>query len=120
MSEPVRRAAPVSRRDRPMTSTTPFAFLERHDESALEDLRSLLAHPSISATGEGIDDCAALVRRSCLEYGFDEAEIVETPGRPAVIARAFADGDASEDGSTALLYGHYDVQPVTASEWQSP
>jgi len=68
----------------------------------------------------GIDDCATLVRQSCLEYGFDEAEIVETPGRLAIIAHAFADGEASEDELTVLLYGHYDVQPATATEWESP
>jgi len=105
---------------RPMTIETPSAFLERYDEAVLDDLRSLLAQPSISATGEGIDDCATLVRQSCLEYGFDEAEIVETPGRPAIIAHAFADGEASEDELTVLLYGHYDVQPATATEWESP
>lgn len=99
-----------------MTTAAPSAFLERHDEVFLDDLRSLLAQPSISATGEGIDDCATLVRQYCLEYGFDEAAIVETPGRPAVIAHAFADGEASENRSTALLYGHYDVQPATATE----
>jgi len=36
-----------------MTIETPSAFLERYDEAVLDDLRSLLAQPSISATGEG-------------------------------------------------------------------
>lgn len=110
----------VAERDRPMTTADPDAFLERHDETVLDDLRSLLAQPSISATGEGIDDCATLVRESCLEYGFDEAEIVETPGRPAVVAHASADAEPDEAGPTVLLYGHYDVQPATESKWQSP
>ncbi len=67
-----------------MTVSEPHVFLERYDEPFLDDLRSLLAQPSISATGEGIDDCAAMVRGSCLEYRFDEAEIVETRGgRPS-------------------------------------
>jgi acetylornithine deacetylase/succinyl-diaminopimelate desuccinylase-like protein len=101
-----------------MTNGEPNAYVENHEEEFLDDLRSLLAQPSISATGEGIDRCVRQVRRLCLEYGFDEAEIVETPGNPAVIAHAFADADT--DGSTALLYGHYDVQPATASEWRSP
>ncbi|SER38358.1 M20/M25/M40 family metallo-hydrolase [Natrinema salaciae] len=103
-----------------MTTIEPTAYLERRDGTFLDDLRSLLAQPSISATGEGIDDCATMVRQSCLEYGFDEAELVETPGRPAVVARASADGESTETGPTVLLYGHYDVQPATASEWQSP
>ncbi|MDF9746216.1 M20/M25/M40 family metallo-hydrolase [Natrinema salsiterrestre] len=103
-----------------MTTAESHAFLERHDAAFLDDLRSLLSQPSISATGEGIDDCAAMVRQSCLEYGFDDAEIVETPGRPAVIAHAAADIEPAESGRTVLLYGHYDVQPATASEWRSP
>ncbi|MFC7157083.1 M20/M25/M40 family metallo-hydrolase [Halomarina halobia] len=103
-----------------MTVSEPCAFLERHDEPFLDDLRSLLAQPSISATGEGIDDCAAVVRESCLEYGFDGAEIVETPGRPAVVAHASPDGEADDGGPKVLLYGHYDVQPADASEWRSP
>lgn len=106
-----------------MTTGAPNTYIDRHEDAFLEDLRSLLAQPSISATGEGIDRCVRLVRRSCLEYGFDEAEIVETPGRPAVIAHASADDrdrDRDDTGSTVLLYGHYDVQPATESEWQSP
>jgi acetylornithine deacetylase/succinyl-diaminopimelate desuccinylase-like protein len=102
-------------------SAEAYAALEEREERSFEDLRSLLAQPSISATGEGIDDCARMVRRLCLEYGFDEAEIVETAGRPAVIAHAAADRVAAEgEVPTVLLYGHYDVQPASPSEWSSP
>lgn len=102
-----------------MTDGDPNAYIDRKEDAFLDDLRSLLAQPSISATGEGIDSCVTQVRRLCLEYGFDEAEIVDTPGNPAVIAHAFAD-ESDVVGSTAVLYGHYDVQPATESEWQSP
>ncbi|MFW6045532.1 MAG: M20/M25/M40 family metallo-hydrolase [Natronomonas sp.] len=106
-----------------MTKEGSNTYLKHHDDEFLEDLRSVLAQPSISATGEGIDRCAELVRGLCLEYGFDEAEIFQTPGCPAVIAHATADdsnGGREGTGSTVLLYGHYDVQPATESEWQSP
>ncbi|QFU84679.1 M20/M25/M40 family metallo-hydrolase [Natronorubrum aibiense] len=104
---------------------TPVDVLAEREECALEDLQTLLAQPSISATGEGIDDCAQLVRQLCLEYGFDDAELVETPGQPAVIAHASADDRAAErsdngDVPTVLLYGHYDVQPASPSAWASP
>ncbi|WP_254533860.1 M20/M25/M40 family metallo-hydrolase [Natrinema gelatinilyticum] len=103
-----------------MTTTEPFTYLERRDDTFLDDLRSLLAQPSISATGDGIDDCVTLVRESCLEYGFDVVDIVETPGQPAVVAHASPDDEPHADGLSVLLYGHYDVQPATASEWASP
>lgn len=61
-----------------------YATLEEHEDRVLEDLQTLLTQPSISATGEGVDECAQLVRHLCLDYGFDEAEIIETPGQPAV------------------------------------
>ncbi|KYH24995.1 succinyl-diaminopimelate desuccinylase [Halalkalicoccus paucihalophilus] len=102
--------------------------LEHHDETFFADLEALLAQPSISATGEGIPECSLMVRDLCIEYGCDEAEIVETAGQPAIVAHARADRDSKIDGNTSngescptvLLYGHYDVQPATAAEWTSP
>lgn len=96
------------------------AALEERAERSLKDLRTLLAQRSISATGEGVNDCARMVRRLCLEYGFDEAEIVDTSGHPAVIAHAASDRPDEDDIPTVLLYGHYDVQPASPSEWLSP
>lgn len=101
-----------------MTSEDPTTYVEREEDTFTDTLQSLLSQPSISATGEGIDRCATQVRQLCLEYGFDEADIVDTPGNPAVIAHA--SGDTGDTESTALLYGHYDVQPASASEWTSP
>ncbi|WP_440767239.1 M20/M25/M40 family metallo-hydrolase [Natronorubrum sp. DTA7] len=110
-----------------MSAEDPETALERHDERFFADLEALLAQPSISATGDGIAECSSMVRELCLEYGCDEAEIVETPGRPAVVAHARADREGDSDDTsngerrpTVLLYGHYDVQPATPSEWTSP
>ena len=94
--------------------------IEERFETYLDDLRALVAQQSISATGEGIRECAEHERELCLEYGFDEAEIVETSGHPAVLARAYVDGEHDNDAPTALVYGHYDVQPVDPAEWDSP
>lgn len=96
------------------------SYVDDRFEDFLDDLRTLVAQPSISATGEGIDDCAALLVRLCGEYGFDEVRRVETSGHPAVIARAFVDNEPDNDAPTVLLYGHYDVQPVDPDEWDSP
>lgn len=95
-------------------------YIEEHFDPILEDLFDLLAQPSISATGEGVAECTDLVERLCGEYGFDETRSVSTPGQPAVIAHARADVDNPEAALTLLIYGHYDVQPVSPEEWTSP
>lgn len=108
---------------------TPETFLEEYETEVRADLEALLAQLSISATGEGIAECTSMVREYCLEYGFDDAEIVQTPGHPAVIARARADREKLNkndttalraDRSTVLLYGHYDVQPASPETWTTP
>lgn len=95
-------------------------YIDDRFATFLDELRALVAQPSISATGEGIEECARHERELCLEYGFDEAEIVDTSGHPAVLAHAYVGNDPDNDAPTVLVYGHYDVQPVDADEWTSP
>lgn len=96
------------------------AYIDDHFEVFLEALETLVAQPSVSATGEGIDDCAALLKEMCLDYGFDTAEVVPTSGHPAVLARAYVDNDPDNNAPTVLMYGHYDVQPVEPAAWETP
>ncbi len=103
-----------------MDTTAADEHIERHFDGFLADLEALVAQPSVSATGEGIDDCAALLEGLCLDYGFDSTERVETSGHPAVIAHAYVDNDPENDAPTVLVYGHYDVQPVDPGEWTTP
>lgn len=78
-------------------------------------LSRLCAQPSISATGEGIDQCAYLVYEMLNEYGY-ESEILSTAGNPLVFAQASGTND-----KTLLFYLHYDVQPPEPFEaWESP
>lgn len=96
-------------------------FVDDHEAEQLDDLFELLSQPSISATGEGVADCVDLVQELCLEYGFDDVVRVETPGQPAVIARAEADRTAVDgEAPTTFVYGHYDVQPADPDEWTTP
>lgn len=96
------------------------AFVDERFDDALEDLFALLRQPSISATGEGVAACTALVRETLHAYGFTDAHVVETPGQPSVVAHAPA--DVSDPGAppTVLVYGHYDVQPVQPELWTTP
>lgn len=95
-------------------------YIEAQFETSLSELTSLVAQPSISATGEGIRACAEYERELCLNHGFDTAEIVETAGHPAVLAKAYVDNNPDNDAPTVLVYGHYDVQPVDPDEWTTP
>ena len=96
------------------------AYIDDGFDSFLADLQALVDQPSISATGEGIEDCARFEQSLCLEYGFDTADIVETAGHPSVLAHAYVDNDPENDAPTVLVYGHYDVQPVDPDAWESP
>jgi acetylornithine deacetylase/succinyl-diaminopimelate desuccinylase-like protein len=88
------------------------AVLSRIDadlDLALERLFALLRIKSISTDPTFAGDC-----RACAEWhvadlqsiGF-EARAHDTPGHPIVVGH-----DRSVPGTSALFYGHYDVQPV--------
>ena len=83
-----------------------------------ESLFDLLRLPTVSATGEGMDEGADAVRAFFEEYGFD-ARRVETDRYPLV----YAERPAADPGAapTVVFYGHYDVQPAERPEaWETP
>jgi acetylornithine deacetylase/succinyl-diaminopimelate desuccinylase-like protein len=86
----------------------------------LAELGSWLRIPSVSARPEYAMDvrrsaewlCEALWRA-----GFPVAELWETGGHPSVFAQWPA---ADPDAPVILVYGHHDVQPAEAAEWDTP
>ena len=84
-------------------------------------LFELLAQPSVSTTGEGMDAAAGLVVDTLADAGLDASRI-ETDRYPLVYAeRGPEEASAAEDAPTVLFYGHYDVQPPgDADAWTSP
>jgi acetylornithine deacetylase/succinyl-diaminopimelate desuccinylase-like protein len=95
-------------------------FINVNRERYLDELKALLAIPSISALPEHKDDvrrcaewCAAEMRR----IGLQNVRLIETAGHPVV----YGDWLGAPDAPTILFYGHYDVQPVDPLElWESP
>jgi len=82
-----------------------------------EDLRELIAQPSVSARNEGVEECAGLVSEMMRRDGFDVERHPTKGGRPILLAKL---GDPSRQ-TTILLYNHYDVQPPEPlDEWRSP
>ena len=80
----------------------------------LERVRRFVRQPSISATGEGMAEMAALVQRELSDL-CGSAELVPTAGWPLVYAHL----DQGQP-RTLLLYGMYDVQPVAGETWSAP
>src|SRR3954447_22097623 len=95
-------------------------FIHVNRERYLEELKALLAIPSISALPEHAGDvrrCAEWCAEEMRRVGLQNVQLFETPGNPIV----YADWLAAESAPTILFYGHYDVQPVDPLDlWQSP
>jgi acetylornithine deacetylase/succinyl-diaminopimelate desuccinylase-like protein len=87
----------------------------------LEELSELLRIESVSADPEHADDVrrAAEWVRDFIRNAGGEAELVETETFPLVVGEIRASGGG--DAPTALVYGHFDVQPAAPlDEWASP
>jgi len=95
-------------------------FINTHRDRYLDELKTLLAIPSISALPEHKSDvlaCAEWCANEMRRIGLGNVRLYETPGHPVV----YGDWLGAEGAPTILFYGHYDVQPVDPVElWESP
>jgi acetylornithine deacetylase/succinyl-diaminopimelate desuccinylase-like protein len=90
-----------------------LARIDADVDAALGRLFAFLKIKSISTDPSYADDCRAAADwlvSDLASIGF-EAASRPTPGHPIVVAH-----DRSAKGSSALFYGHYDVQPVDPLE----
>ena len=94
-------------------------YIAENRERFFEELFSLLRIPSVSSLEEHRPDmvrCAERLAELLKEAGAADAAVYPTAGHPVV----FASRKVSEEASTVLVYGHYDVQPVDPVElWKS-
>jgi len=95
-------------------------FINVNRERYLDELKALLAIPSISALPEHAGDvkrCAEWCADHMRSIGLEHVRLIDTPGHPVV----YGDWLGAPDAPTILFYGHYDVQPVDPLElWESP
>jgi acetylornithine deacetylase/succinyl-diaminopimelate desuccinylase-like protein len=100
-------------------SSVAVEYARKNNSRFLEDLKALLRMPSISALPEHKGDCRKTAEALVTELkriGMNNAQLVETDVNPLV----YADWLHAPGKPTALLYGHYDVQPVEPlEEWIS-
>jgi acetylornithine deacetylase/succinyl-diaminopimelate desuccinylase-like protein len=95
-------------------------FININREKYLDELKVLLAIPSISALPDHSDDvkrCAAWCADEMRRIGLENVRLIDTAGYPVV----YGDWLGAPGAPTILFYGHYDVQPVDPLElWESP
>ena len=102
------------------SSPTWETYLTDNRQRHLDELFELLRIPSVSALPDHASDtrhAAEWVAAKLTSIGVPRVEILETAGNPVVYAEWLI--DASKP--TALIYGHYDVQPPDPLElWETP
>ncbi|MGE5245631.1 MAG: M20/M25/M40 family metallo-hydrolase, partial [Betaproteobacteria bacterium] len=95
-------------------------FINVNRERYLDELKKLLAIPSISALPEHAGDvkkCAEWCADEMRRIGLQNVRLIATPGNPVV----YGDWTGAPGAPTILFYGHYDVQPVDPIDlWKSP
>ena len=95
-------------------------FINVNRDRYLDELKVLLAIPSISALPQHAGDvkrCAEWCADEMRRIGLQNDRLIETPGNPVV----YGDWLGAPGAPTILFYGHYDVQPVDPLElWESP
>jgi acetylornithine deacetylase/succinyl-diaminopimelate desuccinylase-like protein len=97
-----------------------LTYAREHYQDFIENMKQLIAIPSVSTDPDRADEikkAAEWLRTSLKNLGMTRVEIYETPRHPIVYAE---DLSAGKDKPTALIYGHYDVQPEDPiDEWNS-
>src|SRR5579863_9446709 len=101
-------------------SSSAVSFATENHPRFLGELKDLLRIPSISTLPEHKDDCrraAQFLATELKRIGMENVRLMETSGHPLV----YADWLHASGKPTALVYGHYDVQPTDPiDEWLSP
>jgi acetylornithine deacetylase/succinyl-diaminopimelate desuccinylase-like protein len=91
------------------------ARVRERQRQFLDELRSLIALPTVSAQRSAIDETAAHVLERLRRAGA-RAEAARADGGPPTVL-----GEMGEGKRTLLVYNHFDVQPPEPlDEWQSP
>ena len=101
-------------------SSPAVTYARQNHPRFLEELKSLLRIPSVSTLPEHAGDChfaAEVLAADLSKIGLESVRLIETEGHPLV----YADWLHAAGKPTALVYGHYDVQPPDPlDEWISP
>src|ERR1700720_3160611 len=100
-----------------------YANINEHFDEHVERLQKWIRQPSISNSGEGIQETAEMVKGFFDELGCQQSRVYDTgvtewglPGNPVVYAKC-------DEGApkTVVIYWQYDTMPVTQPDvWKVP
>ncbi len=100
-----------------------YGYIDEHFDEHVERLQKWIRQPSISNSGEGIQESAEMVKGFFDELGCQQSRVYDTgvtewglPGNPVVYARC-------DEGApkTVVIYWQYDTMPVTQPDaWKVP
>src|SRR5271165_3834060 len=100
-----------------------YANINDHFDEHVERLQKWIRQPSISNSGEGIQESAEMVKGFFDELGCQQSKVYDTgvtewglPGNPVVYAKC-------DEGApkTIVIYWQYDTMPVTQPDnWKVP
>jgi len=85
-------------------------YIQEHRDAFVEELKAFCRIPSVSTKSEHKADmqrAAEWLTDSMRNIGLEHVEVMPTAGHPVV----YADWLHAPGAPTALIYGHYDVQP---------
>lgn len=95
-------------------------YLQAKRERHLEEIKEFIRIPSVSAGSsnkEDMNSAAEWLARQLKEAGLEHVQVLATEGNPVV----YGDWLHAPGKPTALVYGHYDVQPADPLEaWDTP
>ena len=94
-----------------MSSTLVLQEVKKDFPRYLEEFRSFVRQPSISADGTGMEEACDLLIESMRKIGINTKKIRVKGGYPVVYGNIAFDGNRK----TLLVHSHYDVQPVNPS-----
>lgn len=96
-------------------------FAEVQHENFLDGYQELLRFPSISTDPShesDLESCGTWIVSELQRIGFRNVRKIRTEGHPVLYGEWL---EAGPDAPTAIIYAHYDVQPIDPIElWETP
>jgi acetylornithine deacetylase/succinyl-diaminopimelate desuccinylase-like protein len=94
-----------------------YKHIDRNIDAHVEGMRRLLMQPSVSQTGEGMQECAGKLKDWLKDLGCKNVELAKPEFNWPIV---YGEYDANAP-KTLIAYGMYDVQPVEeADQWKVP